>query len=565
VKTLVGLFLGALAARVLTALPFPDPAYPDSTYYVAVARELAAGHGFQVPYVWQFVDVGGHLPTVGTLPIPSNAHWAPLASIVQVPFIWLLGPTWLASSLPFWILGALAAPLTYLLALDAGLPRRLALPAALLMVLPAAAAPFFSQPDNFALYLVLGVAALWLCARALRGQRWAFAAGGIAVGLATLARTDGVLLAAPFLVAFVADRWRAWRGRSAPQPSATAERPARWASIGWAPALGFAALFLIVMAPWWARQLAVFGSISPSSVSGRILWIRTYEQQFSVGDVTTPATFFAQGWWPLLSSRISGFLSAVVVLSVTPLLIFLVPLTLVGAWVRRRDPAFQPWMIYATTFFVATSLVFAVHLANGLALHSGMALVPYAYLLAMVGIEASVGWVAARRPSWDARRATRNFTALAVAVAWLFALAGTWKVTAGWQSDVDTRNALMDAHPIAAAERLMSADPGSYWYHWGMEGVVTPNDPLPVVEETLRRYDIRWLALEADHIQPALTPILQGTERPSWLSAPVAVVREDATTARGSATAGAGPTGLPRAALYAVCLTPGDTRCAPSS
>ena len=38
----VALFLLALIARALGTALFPDPAYPDSFYYVAVARELAA-------------------------------------------------------------------------------------------------------------------------------------------------------------------------------------------------------------------------------------------------------------------------------------------------------------------------------------------------------------------------------------------------------------------------------------------------------------------------------------------------------------------------------------------
>ena len=40
----------------------------------------------------------------------------------------------------------------------------------------------------------------------------------------------------------------------------------------WA-AIVAAGLFLAVMAPWEARQLAVFGSLSPSSSTGRILFI----------------------------------------------------------------------------------------------------------------------------------------------------------------------------------------------------------------------------------------------------------------------------------------------------
>ena len=71
----------------------PDPAYPDSYYYVDVARALAAGHGLNVDFVWIFAEVGGHIPANPILPIPGNAHWLPLASFIQAPFIAVLGPT----------------------------------------------------------------------------------------------------------------------------------------------------------------------------------------------------------------------------------------------------------------------------------------------------------------------------------------------------------------------------------------------------------------------------------------------------------------------------------------
>ena len=94
----------------------------------------------------------------------------------------------------------------------------------------------------------------------------------------------------------------------------------------------------------------------------------------------------------------------------------------------------------------------------------------------------------------------------------------------------------------------MAADPGAYNYLTDRQGVVTPNDPLPVIEDTMRAYGVRWLVLERSAIVPALEPVLAGDVRPSWLSLPVAVVparQSDATAA----------------ALYAVCLTDGDTRC----
>jgi hypothetical protein len=556
------LFVVAFLARVATALPFLAPGYPDSVYYLAVARELAAGHGFIVPYIWAFVDTGGHLPGVGVLPIASNAHWMPLASIVEVPFIWLLGPTYLASALPFWILAALGASITYLLGIDAGLGRRTSIAAGLLMAMPGAVAPYMSQPDNFSLFMVLGVTALWLCVKGAAGNRWAFALGGIFVGLAMLARTDGVLLGVPFIVAFVAEQWPRWRGwvrgqqsraSAGASPVAAAVTPAR---IGWIAAIACFALFLLVMAPWWTRDYSLFGSISPSSSSGRILWIRTYNDLFSVSDQTTPATFFAQGLGPLLASRIGGLGAVIIVLGTQPLLIVLVPFMLIGAWLHRQDAAFRPWLVYGITFLVFSALVFAVHLPYGMALHSGMALMPHAYLLSIVGIGAAVRWVAARRPHWDVPRATRNFTVVAVALVWIIGGVATVFLAQTWGQEANYRTALLAEHPIPTTDRLMSADPGAYWYRWGITGVPTPNDPLPVVEKAAALYDVRWLILEKDQIVPSLAPVLTGKVRPTWLSRPLAVVPAAASDTGTDAA-------LPQAALYAVCLSSGDARCGP--
>lgn len=533
----LGLFLIALAARAVAAAIFGEPAYPDSFYYVNVARQFAAGNGFSVDYIWNFVDVGGRLPADPRLPIPSNAHWMPLAVLVQVPFIWLLGPTALASALPFWICGAIAAPLCWLIAREAGLGPGAALGAGLLAAMPGAAAPFLVQPDNFALFLPLGALCLLACGRALRGDRRWFAVGGVAVGLATLSRNDGVLLGVPFALAFLADLVRRTPGA---------------ARVGWRAAFLCGAGFLLVTAPWWARQLDVFGSISPSGSSGRILWITDYRELYSIGgEPPTLSTFLAQGAGSIIVSRAAGLASALTIFTAVPLLFFLAPFTLVGAWLRRGDATFVPWLIYGATLFGFSALLFAVHVPHGTFLHSAVALLPHAYVLALLGLAATVRWVAARKPAWDARRATGVFTGACVVVALAGGAVGSTLVMRGWQREHELRDRLSTGLAAAPAEdRLMSPDAGAYRYHADRSGIVTPDDPLPIVETAMRAYDVRWLVLERDHITAALAPLLLGRERPSWLSAPVVTV------------AGEGPTAAPRGALYAVCFAPDDERCA---
>ena len=81
----------AVAVRLVLIAHFPYPAYPDSAYYADVASNLHAGLGFNVDFIWIFAEVGGKLPADPMLPIPSNAHWMPLASIVQLPFLSIFG------------------------------------------------------------------------------------------------------------------------------------------------------------------------------------------------------------------------------------------------------------------------------------------------------------------------------------------------------------------------------------------------------------------------------------------------------------------------------------------
>ncbi len=530
------LFAVAFVVRLVVGSLFAGPAYPDSYYYVNVAQQLAAGSGFQVDYIWSFVDVGGTLPDDPTLPIPSNGHWMPLASLVQVPFIWLLGTTPLAYGLPFWLIGALAAPTTWLIGIDAGLGRATSMAAGLMVAVPGALTPFLSQPDNFGLFIVLGPLALWLCARGLRGDRRAFVIGGLVVGLATLARNDGVLLGVPFALAALADL----------------RRPGGERQIGLSSAVACAALFALVMAPWLVRQLDAFGTISPSAASGRILWIVDYAQLHSISQpLPGPASLVEQGIGALIMSRLAGFAWAIGLFVLLPLVVALTPFALIGAWLRRRDPAFRPFFIYATLLFAASGLFFAVHVPYGTFIHSAVALLPHTFLLVPVGIAAAVEWMARRRASWKPQQATAIFTAGAVLVAALGGALQTLKTTRNWSDVHSVQVQLAGRLEAPPDERLMSVDAGAYRYIGGRPGIVTPNDELPLIEQALRAYDIRWLVLERAAIVPALAPILRGETKPVWLSPPIAVVE---------ARAGGG---APEGALYAVCLTPADTRCEP--
>jgi hypothetical protein len=516
VRTPLLLYGLALVVRALLIWHFPDPAYPDSAYYVDVARALHAGQGFNVDFVWIFPEVGGAIPAVPTLPIPSNAHWMPLASIVQLPFLALFGDVAWASAAPFALIGALAAPLTWAIVRDLGARPFVAVGAGILVAIPLLSTVFMAQPDNFSLYQPLVIAALWMGARAVRGGRAAtrdFVLAGAFAGLATLARNDGLFVMLSLGIVFLWDRWRAWR-------SAGARRPA----IPFAAAVGAVVVFVLVLAPWWARQLAVFGSLSPSTTSGKVLFIRDIGEWNSI---TIPASLdhlLGMGIGPLITTRIGGGIAAAMIYLTLVAGFILGPAMLVGGWARRRSTDFGPFFIYAAILFAFSALVSAVHVPGGTFIHSAVALAPYSYILALEGIVVVIGWVAARRPAWDRDVALRIFGGAAIAYAVGVAILGALAVHSTWSERRDRFVAVgtaLDAAGSPRSDRVMSIDASSTRYWTGHGGVVLVNDPLETIHDVARAYDIRWLVLDRADAVSAVAPILDGGPRPSWLGDPI--------------------------------------------
>jgi hypothetical protein len=540
VRIPIALYLLALVVRVVLVGIFPDPAYPDSYYYVDVARALAAGHGLNIDFVWIFAEVGNRIPASPQLPIPGNAHWLPLASFLQAPFITVLGPTPLASAIPTVLVGSITAPLTWLIARDAGASRAVGIGAGVLAAIPAAGAVFMAQPENFAILQPLVAATIWLTVRGLKGDVRSYIAAGFLVGLASLARNDGFILGLAVGLVFVWDRGRAWlsRGRLAPR-------------LPWRAAVGCLALYLVVMGPWFARQLLTFGSISPTTSGGSALWIRTIQEWNSITADPSLSKFLAQGPGPIIGSRLGGLLSAIGNFAVIVCSVVLVPFLLVGAWLRRRSIDFGPWFLYAVLVFAGATFLYPLHVPGGAFIHSAVGLEAHAYILALEGVAAMVGWIARRRPAWNPAVAGPLFVgavvAFVVATAPLYALA----LEKAWDESRAPRVSLaaqMDALGVAPTDRLLTIDAAGLKYFTGRPGIVTPDDPIETIQQVAQAYDTRWLVLERDDIVRALQPILAGKPRPDWIGVPVFVVK-------------AADGGVPRLAMYPVCTRPDDDRC----
>jgi len=260
-RDLIALGAGALIARAIAVIVLPWPPFTDPAYYSMIAQRLAEGHGFSAPVLYSFLEVGSRIPDPAVLPVPSNAHWMPLTSIVAAASMAVFGPTYVAGTVPLAILSALLSPLTYVVSLEVWKSRGMAIVAGVLAIFAGPLLIMYPTTDNFAVFGATGAASLYCSMRAVRSPaagRWLVAAAAFA-GLATLTRIDGVLLTVAVATAWCVRRsWGSWKAAGGA------------VSVAWGAAS--VAAFLLVLAPWFARNLSEFGAILPST-GGHTLWI----------------------------------------------------------------------------------------------------------------------------------------------------------------------------------------------------------------------------------------------------------------------------------------------------
>jgi 4-amino-4-deoxy-L-arabinose transferase-like glycosyltransferase len=481
-RDLVVLFLLALATRAVAALLVDYPPYVDPAYYQLVGEQLAAGHGFSVPVLWSFLEVGGRLPADPILPVPSNGHWMPLTSIVAAGSIAVLGDwltPWRAGQLPMVVIGAALVPATYYLTVELWGSRFSAWVAALLTL---AAGPLLVMAplvDAFVVFGAAGTAAIWSSTRAVRAARpgpWLVLAGAC-VGLATLARVDGLLLGVAPAVAWAVRRdWPSW--------------PVR---LGWGVASLAAAL--LVLAPWLLRDLAVFGSPLPSA-GGHTLWITSYNQQFSIAGEPTVADYLAWGPGNIIGSKLAAWGELVGRTAVLLGGIFILPFAY-GLWRERRRSELQPFLAYFFVMFVVMGAVFTFHAPKGAFYHSSLAWLPLAAGLAAANLGPAAGaagraWPFLRRP------ATHRFLAIAgLAGAFTLSLVGSVVLIGQWS---DSNGRLRQAAQFLTGNGspsavVMAYDPAGLHALSGNPGVAPPFDLFPVIGQVVRAYDVEWVVV----------------------------------------------------------------------
>lgn len=483
-RDLAVLFAAALLLRGIAAILVPWPPYLDASYYTVVAENLAAGNGFNVPVIWAYLDVGSQIPPDAALPIPSNAHWPPLGPIVAAAGMALFGTTWTAGQVPMVLIAALLPPFTYVVAQELFASRKIALAAGILALFPGPLFVLYPAIDNFALFGLAGTTALHASLRAVRSERpgpWLVLAGA-AVAIAALTRIDGVLLAvAPATAWLIGRGWTPWQ-RIGARPS-------------WAWGFASAAAFIVVLAPWLLRNLAVFGTPMPSA-GGHTLWITSYNEQFSIGHDVGLTSYLEWGWANIVGSKLESWAT---IAGRTMVLMggFLI-LPFVGGLVAfRRRPELAPFLVYFVLIFVVMGGVFTFHAPQGAWYHSAPAWLGFAYPVAIAGIAPTFTRLG-RFWRFLARPQTHRFLAgVGMLAAVVLSVTGSLSLYQGWVSgrERDAAAASFFIERGLTDDVVMYREAAALHLISGNPAIAIPYDPYPVIESAARAYGARWLVV----------------------------------------------------------------------
>ncbi len=517
------LLLGlGLLLRGITAALFDQPGYIDAAYYYDVAKNIATGHGFTEDFILTYLN-----PPAGVIH-PSNLYWMPLASLILVPFFWVFGVSWHVAEIPNVLLSGTLPLLAYWMGWEFLHSRRCALGAALLTLCGGFYYPlYFIFSDNFGLYAWTAGLALLFIGQGAQGRPRRFALAGLWIGLAHLARPDAPLLLVIALIVFAATRYNAWRHAKHPEKVGT--RPA---VLPWASLIMLVACYLLIVTPWFLRNLAVAGTILPSAGT-KTIWLTTYNDFFSYGKDLSLQSYLAWGWGHILLSKLMALaqnaFAILAILEFVP-----APLVAIGLWKLRRTMLALPFLLYLLLVYLGLSLVFTFPSLRGTLLHSFIPLLPLLSLAAIFGLDTTIDWLARRRPGPSAQRRAagrrRVYLSAAILLSAVLSISiivanmASWDTTyhlyqqagrmiaqdyAKRSDNLNTtygQNASASILPI-----VMVADPPDYYHATGQHAIAIPDQDVAVILQAANRYGADYLLLEALHSQ-AQDALWAGTE-----------------------------------------------------
>ena len=472
------LVISLLSAAVLGVIAAfqAAPGYMDAEYYYGMGLRIANLGEFSEPFIWNYL-IG-----VEAIPHPGFTYWMPLPALVAAFGMWIsgilsfsaakIGMIAVAALVPAVVMG-----ITYRLTKD----QLSAWLAGLLAIFPAFYSIFLTTTDSFGIMMLLG--GIYLLT-ALGEESWrSFLVLGILTGLLHLTRAEGMLwFAGGFLLV-----WKTRLGKV---------RMAAWLIAG----------YLLIMGPWFIRNLMAVGEMLPGA-SSRVLWLREYDELFLLNSKDlTIAYWLSQGPRQILANIGSALWANIKTLVFVQGQLVLFPLILFGLKVNWKNAAIRALVWTWGLIFLLMSAVFPFAGMRGGYLHAGAGLQPLFWMLAVTGFMELIR-VAAEKRDWKPKKAEALFGVGLLVILML----GSGFLYKGRVVGPDPENPLWNASDLTAREvdqtlqdldlegLVMINNPPGFYVSTGRSSIVIPSGGISEVLQAAKLFSVEVIVLEPNH------------------------------------------------------------------
>jgi hypothetical protein len=523
-RTYLILFLSGLILPIILAQFQPKPGYLDSEYYYAGGVQLATGNGFNEPYLWNYLD------GTKSLPHPSHTYWFPLASIISAIPMWLFdNPSYAIARIPFIIIAALVVPITAYLAYLFSKRKDLAIISGLFAIFSVYHAPFVGVTDNFSLFMFFG--GLYFIfvtkllkfpspdfGRGVRGEGKYYFILGLLAGFLSLSRSDGLLW---FGIIFLFILFTNNSQVSNPQSQITNDQlPNTKAHFPLSTRLSlitrhslFALLgFLLIMSPWYVRNLSTFGTLMAPGGS-RALWLQNYDQTFIYPpEALTKESFLEYGWENIWNDRMWALGTNLQSMFAAHGGIILFPFIVAGIIYFRKDERVKLAVIAWSILFFVMTFIFPFAGVRGAFFHAGAALQPMWWVLAPLGLDSILASL--RKRNWGDERGRIIFTSSLVLVTIIltFFVVYLRLFSLGWGevkiNYLEVEQFLVQ-NEIKSNDIVIVRDAPAYYLETNRSAVSIPYGGTDAILAVSEQFDAYYLILEPEAAIESLQTLIE--------------------------------------------------------
>jgi len=358
------LLFGGLSLLILVPITLlqTSPGYMDAEYYYAMALRIARDKSLAEPFIWNYLN------GFSSIPQPGFTFWMPLPSLLTALSMAVTGLySFAGAKIGFIALFVFVPPLTMKIAYVLTGDEKSAKLAGLLSLFPVFYISFLGTTDSFGVLMILG-AIFFLFFWKEDGLR-KFLFLGLIAGLIHLTRADGILWFAAACIYIL-------------------KRPENKIKAFSLLVVGY----LCIMAPWFVRNWFVIGEIMPPG-SSKMLWLTEYNDLFTFEpEELTLVNWYGQGVGKISRDLFGAFSTNLKTTLIVQGQIILVPLIGIGIKKTWEDWGVKSAVVIWGLIFFTMTLVFPFAGSRGGLFHSGAALQPVLWALAVVGLMDLITW-----------------------------------------------------------------------------------------------------------------------------------------------------------------------------